>query len=188
MPAAYHRLLPAFAATVLLLGGCSASKVAQPDAAMAELPQPVQQEASAGTEGTMDTEATIWTILGIAKRPSAEVGPQTGPGVSPVLWQAVLDTLNFVELDSTDPVAGLAVTKWYSPKNKPNERYRITAFVKSRALRSDALAVTVERQTRSAQGQWQDGTIGTDVADNLENDILERARQIHIARIHAQQQ
>jgi hypothetical protein len=189
MPAPYHRLFPAIAASLLLLApGCSATRVAQSDAAMAELPQPVQQQASAGPEGTMDTESTIWTVLGIAKKPQAQIGPETGAGVSPVLWQAVLDSLNFVEMDSVDPIAGLAVTKWYSPKNKANERYRITAFVKSRALRSDSLVVTVERQTRSAQGQWQDGTIGSDVAANLENDILERARQIHIARIHAQQQ
>ena len=85
-------------------------------------------------------------------------------------------------------MAGLAKTKWYSPKGKPDERFRITAFIKTRALRSDSLILSIERQTRSANGQWQDATIGTDVADNLENDILERARQIHIARIREQQQ
>jgi uncharacterized protein DUF3576 len=82
----------------------------------------------------------------------------------------------------------LAVTKWYTPKDKTDERMRITAFIKSRALRSDALVVTVERQTKSATGQWQDAPIAADVANNLENDILEDARQIHIARIREEQQ
>ena len=136
----------------------------------------------------MDTESTIWTLLGIAKKPQQEPGPATGPGVSPVLWQAVLDTLNFVEMDSLDPRAGLAVTKWYSPKGKSDQRFRITAFIKARALRSDSLAVTVERQSRPPNGQWQDATVAADVANNLENDILERARQIHIARIREQQE
>jgi hypothetical protein len=54
-------------------------------------------------------------------------------------------------------------------------------------LRSDSIVVTVERQTRSATGQWEDGSVASSVADNLENDILERAREIHIARIRAQQ-
>ena len=187
MPALYYRLPIAFAASLaLLLGGCTATPTAQPDASMAQLPQPGQQEASAGPEGEIDTQSTIWTLLGIAKKPQQAPGPVTGPGVSPVLWQATLDTLNFVETDSVDPVAGLAVTKWYSPKGKPDERFRITAFIKTRALRSDSVVVTVERQTRAAGGQWQDAPVAADVADNLENDILERARQIHIARIQAE--
>jgi hypothetical protein len=186
MSAWYYRLLVAFAASVsLLIGGCSATRITQSDAAVAELPQPVQ-EASAGPAGEMDTESTIWTVLGIAKKPKPQLGPETGPGVSPVIWQASLDTLSFVKMDSLDPSAGLAVTEWYSPKGKLDERLRVTIFVKARALRSDSIVVTVERQTRSATG-WQDATVGADVADNLENDILERARQIHIARIRQEQ-
>ena len=45
----------------------------------------------------MDTDDTIWTLLGIAKEAAADFGPHTGPGVSPVLWQATLDTLNFAD-------------------------------------------------------------------------------------------
>lgn len=194
MPRPYYRLSAALAASLSLLAvgvfagllaGCIATPTTQPDEAAAELPQAAQQ--ASADPGEMDTESTIWTLLGIAKKPHAELGPQTGPGVSPVLWQAVLDTLSFAEMDSMDPAAGLAVTKWYSPRNKPTERFRITAFVKARALRSDSVVVTVERQTRDASGQWQNGTIANDVIDNLENDILERARQIHIARIRAEQ-
>jgi hypothetical protein len=187
MPASYYRLLVAFVASLsLLLGACSATRTVQSDATLAELPQPAQQQASALPEGSMDTESTIWTLLGIAKKPSKTPGPETGPGVSPVVWQAVLDTLSFTDMESLDPKAGLAMTKWYSPKGKPDERFRVTAFVKARALRSDSLVVTIERQTRTATG-WQDAPVATDVADNLENDILERARQIHIARIREQQ-
>jgi hypothetical protein len=187
MPASYYRLLAAFAASLSLpLCACTATRTVQADATVVELPKPEQQQASVGTEGTMDTESTIWTLLGVAKKAEKLPGPETGSGVSPVLWQATLDTLNFVEMESVDPIAGLAVTKWYSPKGKPNERLRVTTFIKSRALRSDAFVVTVERQTRGPTG-WQDATVANDVIDNLENNILERARQIHIARIRAQQ-
>jgi hypothetical protein len=187
MSASHYRLLVAFAASVSLgLGGCSITRATQPDAAYAELPQAAPQEASAGSEGSMDTESTIWTLLGIAKKPQRPLGPETGPGVSPVLWQAVLDTLSFAKMDSVDPVSGLAITEWYTPKDKPDQRLRITAFVKARALRSDSVVVTIERQTRAASG-WQDAPIAADVVNNLENDILERARQIHIARIREEQ-
>lgn len=191
MPALYYRSLATAAASLSLLflglaSGCTATRVAQDDAVAAQLPQ-APQEASMRPEGEMDTEATIWTVLGIAKKPSKEIGPKTGLGVSPVLWQAVLDTLNFVEMESIDPIAGLAVTNWYSPKNKPTDRLRVTAFIKARALRSDSIVVTVERQTRAANGQWQEAPIAAEVSSSLENDILQRARQIHIARIRAQQ-
>jgi hypothetical protein len=186
----YYRALAVLVASVsLLLGGCSATKTTQADARVAELPQPVQQEASVNSEGTMDTETTIWQFIGIAKKQQKIPGPETGPGVSPVLWQATLDTLAFADFDTQDAMAGLIITKWYSPKGKPNDRLRVTAFIKARALRSDSLAVTVERQTRSPKtGQWEDATVAADVANNLENDILEQARQIHIARIRHQQQ
>jgi hypothetical protein len=164
---AYYRALAALAASLsLLLGACTATKTTQADAIAAQLPQPVQ-EASANPDGGMDTETTIWQLVGIAKKPEKMPGPETGPGVSPVLWQAALDTLNFADIESSDPAAGLIVTKWYTPKSKPNDRLRITAFIKSRALRSDSIFVTVERQTRSPNGQWEDSTVAADVANNL---------------------
>jgi len=188
MSAPYYRLsLAATASLSLLLGGCTATRTTQADATVAQLPQPQQQEASADSEGTMDTDSNIWTLLGIAKKPRPDLGPQTGAGVSPVIWQAALDTLQFVDMDSLDPRVGLAVTKWYSPRGKPDERLRFTVFVKSRALRSDSVAVTVERQTRGPAGQWQNASIDRDVVEKLETEILQRARQIHIARIREEE-
>ena len=189
MPASYYRSLVVFAASLsLLVGGCSATKTTQSDATVAQLPQPEVQQASAAPAGEENTEGNIWTFLHIAKKQQPDLGPQTGPGVSPVLWQATLDTLNFAGMDSLDPMAGLAVSNWYTPKGKTDERMRVTAFIKSRALRSDSLVVTIERQNRDPSGQWKDSTIDQSVVDSLANDILQRARQIHIARIREEQQ
>jgi uncharacterized protein DUF3576 len=184
MPVCYYRPLPALAASLLLLAGCTATRVTQQDATVANLPQ-ANQQASADDNG-MDTEGTIWTLLGIAKKPHHEPGPQTGEGVSPELWQATIDTLSFASMDSLDPRTGLAVTDWYSPKGKPDERIRVTAFIKARALRSDSIAVTVERQTRT-DGQWQDAPVAQKVVEDLEYDILQRAREVHIARLRVDQ-
>lgn len=184
MPACYYRLLPALAASVLLLAGCTATRITQPDATVADLPQ-ANQQASTGDDG-MDTEGTIWTLLGIAKKPQRDFGVHTGGGVSPELWQATVDTLSFTSMDSLDPKTGLAVTDWYSPKGKPDERLRITAFIKARALRSDSIVVTVERQTRTG-GQWKDTPVAQKVVEDLEYSILQRAREVHIARLRLEQ-
>ncbi len=185
MPVRYYRLPSIIAASLLLLPGCTATRVTQPDATAAQLPQ-ANQQASADDDG-MDTEGTIWTLLGIAKKPAPDFGIHTGPGVSPELWQATIDTLSFTPMDSLDPRTGLAVTDWYSPKGKPDERLRVTAFVKARALRSDSIVVTVERQTRSG-AQWQDAPVAQKLVEDLENAILQRAREVHIARLRADQQ
>jgi hypothetical protein len=189
MPVLYYRLLPALATSLsLLLAGCNQpTRETQPDAIVADLPRAPQQASVADNSG-MDTESTIWTVLGLAKKPSQQQwGPKTGPGVSPELWQATLDTLNFVNVDSLDPQSGLVVTDWYTPKDKPNDRLRITAFIKSRALRSDSIVVTIDHQTRTPAGQWQDSGVAQKVVDDLENDILQRAREVHIARLRLDQ-
>jgi hypothetical protein len=178
---AHYRLSAAFIASLsLILAGCGSSPPGA-KAAVAGAPPgaPNAQPATADPPGEIDTEATIWTVLGLAKKESVrEPGPQTGNTVSPILWQAAHDTLDFVKLSSEDPLTGLIVTDWYSPKDKPDERYKINVFVLSRELRSDSIAVTVDRQQRSATGQWVATTIARKVEDDLETAILRRAGQL----------
>jgi hypothetical protein len=200
MRAAHYRLPTTLAASLsLALTGCATTPpwgttasgtAATGTSATGTAPTPAaaapQQAASppprSVEDDDIDTEATIWTVLGLAKRPSyRQPGPQTGVTVSPILWLASLDTLGFVKFASEDPLGGSLVTEWYSPPDKPNERLRITVFVLDRALRSDSLAVTVDRQERSAAGQWTDTTIARKVEEDLETTILHRARQLRRA-------
>jgi hypothetical protein len=101
MPVLHYRLSVAVAASLsLAVAACDANQASQqPDATNA-------QQASTAEPKEIDTEATIWTVLGFAKKESQrQIGPQTGSTVSPILWQAVLDTLNFVTFASEDPLA-----------------------------------------------------------------------------------
>jgi Domain of unknown function (DUF3576) len=190
MPAAHYRLLAALAASLsLAITACGLEPVGwseQPNAAntqqasTAEQPNAANtQQASTAEPSEMDTEASIWTILGLAKKEGQQnPGPQTGSTVSPILYQAALDTLSFVKLVSEDPLAGSLVTDWYSPPNKPNERYKINVFILSRTLHSDSLAVTVTRQALLGDGKWIETTIARKVETDLENAILQRAGQL----------
>jgi hypothetical protein len=165
----------------LLVAGCGSDRPTAPPPAAAAPPGAAQVAASQPEE--IDTESTIWTVFGLAKRPSQKaIGPQTGDQVSPILWEAAHDTLNFVKITSEDPLTGVMQTDWYSPPGKPNERMRIAVFILSRALRSDSLSISIERQQRSPTGQWASGPIARDAVSELENAVLLRARHIRAER------
>jgi hypothetical protein len=187
MSASYYGLLRTAAASLSLLAvGLTAGCGSEP-AREARDPVTGRLPAQAATRPAVDdpqrTEETIFTVLGLAKRESVRnIGPETGRAVSPVLWEAARDTLAFAGFSSEDPMTGLLLTNWYAPASKPNERLRISVFILSRALRSDSLSVTIDRQERSRSGDWTDTPVSTETVSNLETEILLRARQIHAER------
>ena len=174
----HYRASAALAASLsLALAACAASPPAEQ--AQGQPSASETQKAASSEPEEIDTEANIFTVLGLAKKESVkDPGPQTGRTVSPILWQAAHDTLDFVKYASEDPLTGSIVTDWYSPPDNQNVRYRINVFILSRALHSDSLTVTVDRQQRSADGQWAETTIARQVETDLENAILSRARQL----------
>lgn len=177
----YYRLLPVFAASLsLLLAGCGSSTTAGNDGPSGRLALNTQKPVSTEPAEGIDTEATIWTTLGLAKKPSQRrIGPQVGDAVSPSLWLAAHDALSFVPIASEDPMTGIMVTDWYTPRGKPNERLRVNVFILSYALRTDSLAVTVDREERSPTSGWKATPVDQQTVTDLETAILQRARQIH---------
>jgi hypothetical protein len=101
----------------------------------------------------------------------------TGIGVNAYLWRATLDTLSFLPLTSADPFGGVIITDWYAPPATPDERFRATAYILSRQLRSDGVRVTVFRQVRQGNG-WADAPAAASTATDLENQVLSRAREL----------
>jgi hypothetical protein len=179
MPVVHYRHSTALAASLsLILAACAPAAGPAPRQAGAANPGGQQTAAKAPAED-IDTEATLWTVLGLAKKGNQrEPGPATGNKVSPVLYQAARDTLKFTKFASEDPLGGSLVTDWYSPRDKPDERFRIDVFILSRHLASDSVAVTVERQVRRPTGEWVDSTVDRKVQEDLETRILYRARQL----------
>jgi Domain of unknown function (DUF3576) len=186
MSLAHYRLSTALAASLwmMMLAACGSSPPGNASASAGTTGQPGaanagRQQTAANAPEDIDTEATILTVLGLAKKPSQRPpGPSTGSNVSPVLWQAAVDTMGFAKFASADPLGGSLVTDWYSPPDKPDERFRIDVFILSRHLTSDSVAVTVERQVRQPTGEWTDSTVDKRVQDDLETRILFRARQL----------
>jgi hypothetical protein len=117
-------------------------------------------------------------ILGTDRSNPQNSGQEgAGLGVNAYLWRATLDTLSFLPLTSADPFGGVIITDWYSPPSSPDERFRATAYILGRQLRSDGVRVTVFRQVRQG-ANWVDAPAAAGTATELENQVLARAREL----------
>ncbi len=93
--------------------------------------------------------------------------------VNKYLWRGALETLGFMPFASTDPFGGVIVTDWYSPPSTQGERFKATAYVLGRELRTDGLKLTIFRQVREG-GQWEDAPVSPATAADIEGKILAR--------------
>jgi len=110
-------------------------------------------------------------------------GSEEGIGVNAYLWRASLDTLNFMPLASADPFGGVIITDWYSAPTTPNERFKATVYILDTRLRADALNVSIFRQTNT-NGQWADASVDPDTEIQIENAILQRARELRLSNVN----
>lgn len=167
-------LSPCIAAMVglALLAGCSADSIKPNPTAPGAIVEPGQPAGSIlGDEGLLGA-------LGITKSPNQDnTGGPGSIGVNAYLWRAALDTLSFMPLASADPFGGVIITDWYTPPAASAERFKATAYILGRALRSDAVRVNVFHQVLQ-NGQWLDSPIPASTVGELENKVLARARQL----------
>ena len=115
--------------------------------------------------------------------PKGGAGAASQLGVNGYLWRATLDTLSFMPLASADPYGGVVITDWYVNPEKPDERFKATVYILDTRLRADGLNVTVFKQISDGAGGWTDAQTAAQTETDIENAILTRARQLHLANI-----
>jgi hypothetical protein len=120
-------------------------------------------------------------IFGTGKdRPGGTRGGDAGGGalgVNAYLWRGALDTLSFMPLASADPFGGVIITDWYTPASSSGERFKATAYILGRELRSDGVRLSIFRQVLQG-GQWVDAPISAVTVGEIENKVLSRAREL----------
>ena len=99
--------------------------------------------------------------------------------VNGYLWRASLDVLSIAPLISTDALGGTIITDWYVNKNIKNKRIKIMAYIKTSELRSDGISVKVHVQ-KLESGVWTDTFTDNKLASQIENNILNEARNYRI--------
>lgn len=105
----------------------------------------------------------------------------SGIGVNSFLWRASLDTVSFMPVASADPFGGVILTDWYENPKTPGERFKLSVYILDKQLRADGVRVAAFKQVQGKSG-WKDAVVGSDMATNIENTILTRARELRVAQ------
>lgn len=103
-------------------------------------------------------------------------------GANPYLWRASLDTLSSLPLVDADPFGGTIIYDWSSYEDIPGERIKATVYILDSRLRADGVKVSVFRQRQEA-GDWVDAEVDPATGIQLENAILNRARNLRASEV-----
>jgi hypothetical protein len=159
--------LPFAAVCLTLLAGCTnATPVNQGD---------YNVDARYRRNGQADPDTPLFKLGGNSQ--STDSDSSSALAVNAYLWRGALDTLSFMPLASADPFGGVIITDWYQPPAAAGERFKATAYILGRQLRSDGVRVSVFRQVEQG-GQWVDAPVNTAMASDIENKVLARAREL----------
>ena len=112
-----------------------------------------------------DDATTIWEVFGSRENPNYTVA------VNKYLWNASLEVLNFLPVQSVDPFTGVIVTGYGTPPGG-GRAYRATIKISDPALDARSLKLSLQ----GAGG----GAVAPDTVRAVEDAILTRARQLRI--------
>lgn len=124
-----------------------------------------QRAALARASGEDKPRSTIFDLF------ENSADPNTTVEVNKYLWNASLDVLDFLPIESVDPFTGVIVTGYGTPPGS-GRSYRATILVQDPAL--DARSLKVALQSRGG------GAVAPETVRAVEDAILTRARQLRI--------
>jgi hypothetical protein len=115
-------------------------------------------------DAAQSTKSSIWDLFGGTSDQKVQVNRY--------LWNATLDVLEFLPVQSVDPFTGVIVTGYGTPPGS-GRSYRATVHIKDPAL--DARSLNVSLQTKGGR------PVSASTTRAVEDAILSRARQLRIA-------
>ena len=110
-------------------------------------------------------QSTLWDLFSNRRDPNDTVA------VNRYLWNASLEVLNFLPIQSVDPFTGVIVTGYGTPPGG-GRSYRATVKVSDPSLDARALKVSLQGAGGSA--------VAPDTVRAVEDAILTRARQLRV--------
>lgn len=110
-------------------------------------------------------ESTLWDLFSNRQNPNNTVA------VNRYLWNASLEVLNFLPIQTIDPFTGVIVTGYGTPPGG-GRSYRATIKVSDPALDARSLKVSLQGAGGAA--------VSADTVRAVEDAILTRARQLRV--------
>jgi len=117
------------------------------------------------TSASAESRTTLWDLF------ENRDDPNTTVEVNRYIWNAALEVLNFLPVESVDPFSGVIVMGYGVPPGG-GRAYRATVYVQDPALDARSLKVALEAR---GGGAVPDATVRA-----VEDAILTRARQLRI--------
>lgn len=114
---------------------------------------------------TAARQSSVWDLFSNRQDPNVKIA------VNKYLWNASLEVLNFLPVQSVDPFSGLIVTGYGTPPGG-GRAYRATIHITDPALDARSLKVALESKG---------GAVSPETVKAVEDAILTRARQLRIA-------
>ena len=102
-----------------------------------------------------------------------------GMSINTFLWRGALDTVNFMPLNSADPIGGTILTDWYSTGVNENERCKLNIFITGTELKTQNLKVTSFCQEFKNQ-KWVNTSVDETNNIKIENAILNKAKKLRL--------
>jgi hypothetical protein len=124
-----------------------------------------QRAALARAKGEDKPRSTVWDLFSNADDPTTTVE------VNRYIWQASLEVLNFLPIESVDPFTGVIVTGYGRPPGG-GRAYRATVYVQDPALDARSLKVALQGQGGAP--------VAAETVRAVEDAILTRARQLRV--------
>ncbi|MFV9875113.1 MAG: DUF3576 domain-containing protein [Rickettsiales endosymbiont of Dermacentor nuttalli] len=161
-----------------LLSGCKNVKVE----AVYPKDSETRREERVGSLVNEDPKGGI-VLFGKGNSLSGKNSSNVQGSVNSYLWHAALNVLDFMPIQSSDSVGGVLVTDWYEYPRAPGERIKVNVIIMGSELRTEALKVKVFKQLLNNKiFVWRDIEVSDNVARELEDKILTKARQLRIAK------
>ena len=98
--------------------------------------------------------------------------------VNKYLWQASLDKLAVMGIETENPDEGRIITAWKTPSGVSNERFKVVAEIDDIILRADALHIKAYREVLGRNG-WTKVPVSQGFENELAQHIITQAKILY---------